>query len=153
MWTHELMGKPRADSTAGLASLWDGTSATLLRGATYATARFGVYGEAKAFLQAREDERRGHTGPLPLSQLVGCGVFAGAIAGLIGVPSGKPSESPNRRFRGADRIGTQRLCWYECARMRSSPQISSCTTKTRSMGFSRSRGRRGLGSCTAGLAR
>ncbi|KAH3666368.1 hypothetical protein OGAPHI_003547 [Ogataea philodendri] len=64
----------------GLFSIYGGLSASLLRQATYSTARFGVYEELKRLIS--------HSGsPPPTSQLLGASMVAGAVGGMVGNPS------------------------------------------------------------------
>ncbi|GME90737.1 unnamed protein product [Ambrosiozyma monospora] len=64
----------------GVLAAYSGLSASLLRQATYSTARFGVYEELK--------ERMTKAGVQPSGiKLLGASMFAGAVGGLIGNPS------------------------------------------------------------------
>ncbi|GME70434.1 unnamed protein product [Ambrosiozyma monospora] len=64
----------------GVLAAYSGLSASLLRQATYSTARFGVYEELK--------ERMSKDGVQPSGvKLLGASMFAGAVGGLIGNPS------------------------------------------------------------------
>ncbi|KAK4452207.1 mitochondrial dicarboxylate transporter [Podospora aff. communis PSN243] len=64
----------------GIPSLWSGLSASILRQATYSTARFGLYTSLSRQLQA------GGTKPSTASTIACAGV-AGGLAGMIGNPT------------------------------------------------------------------
>ncbi|KAM0751484.1 putative DIC1-mitochondrial dicarboxylate carrier protein [Meredithblackwellia eburnea MCA 4105] len=66
--------------TRGIRSLWDGVSASVLRQATYSTARFQLYD------MIRDRAMEGRNGPPPVWLLAGCAGVAGGLAGLIGNP-------------------------------------------------------------------
>ncbi|KAL8286670.1 hypothetical protein RQP46_004198 [Phenoliferia psychrophenolica] len=66
--------------TSGARGLWSGVSASVLRQATYSTARFQLYDmiQSKAM--------QGRSGQAPVWLLAGCAGVAGGLAGLIGNP-------------------------------------------------------------------
>ena len=67
---------------SGIPSLWNGLSASILRQATYSTARFGLY---NAF--AEQWKRRSEGGKLSTSATIACAGLAGGLAGVIGNPA------------------------------------------------------------------
>ncbi|OCL06817.1 mitochondrial carrier [Glonium stellatum] len=67
---------------AGIFSLWQGLSASILRQSTYSTARFGLYN-----LFARKAQRSSNTNKLPVSSTMACAGLAGGLAGLLGNPT------------------------------------------------------------------
>jgi dicarboxylate transporter 10 len=72
----------RTITTYSIPGLWTGLTGSLLRQATYGTARFGVYGLLKA-----RDEELGKK--KSMTRLVGNGAVAGFLAGLAGAPAGE----------------------------------------------------------------
>ncbi|CDK25791.1 unnamed protein product [Kuraishia capsulata CBS 1993] len=60
---------------------YSGLTASLLRQATYSTARFGVYEELKEYLSSDP------SAPPSTIALLGCSMVAGAVGGLVGNPS------------------------------------------------------------------
>jgi solute carrier family 25 (mitochondrial dicarboxylate transporter), member 10 len=86
----------------GIPSLWTGISASILRQATYSTARFGLYNYFAA-------EARQRTGKKKLSSTneILCAGAAGGLAGLIGNPTEVPlvrmcadaAKPPVQQFR------------------------------------------------------
>lgn len=64
----------------GFTSLWEGVSASILRQATYSTARISFYESIKSRAM------KGREGPAPLWLLTGCAGVAGGLAGCIGNP-------------------------------------------------------------------
>jgi dicarboxylate transporter 10 len=64
----------------GIPSLWSGLSASILRQATYSTARFGLYNSLSHQLQ------KNGTKPSTTSTIL-CAGIAGGLAGMIGNPT------------------------------------------------------------------
>jgi dicarboxylate transporter 10 len=67
---------------AGIASLWWGISASMLRQSTYSTARFGLYNHFANKARERTGAARLTSG----SEII-CAGAAGGLAGLIGNPT------------------------------------------------------------------
>lgn len=97
----------RADPIPGIASLWSGLSASVLRQSTYSTARFGLYNILSCQLQARSETSR-----LSATSTIVCAGVAGGLAGMLGNPTevvlvrmcadaAKPSAE---RFRYSDAL-------------------------------------------------
>lgn len=63
---------------SGVPGLWQGLSGSLLRQATYGSARFGIYSELK-----RLDQKRHRKG----NRFVN-GAIAGVVSGVVGAPAG-----------------------------------------------------------------
>lgn len=59
----------------GITSLWEGVSASILRQATYSTARFTFYEAIKS------EAMKGREGPAPVWLLTTCAGVAGGLAG------------------------------------------------------------------------
>jgi solute carrier family 25 (mitochondrial dicarboxylate transporter), member 10 len=66
----------------GLASLWSGISASILRQSTYSTARFGLYN-----LFARQLQQASGQSRLSSTSTIACAGLAGGLAGVIGNPA------------------------------------------------------------------
>ena len=69
-------------SRDGVVSLWQGLSASILRQATYSTARFGLYN----YFAGEVRQRTGHTKLSSMAEIA-CAASAGGIAGMIGNPT------------------------------------------------------------------
>jgi dicarboxylate transporter 10 len=67
----------------GILSLWDGLSASILRQATYSTARFGLYN----YFARQFQSLSAGGGPLSASATVATAGLAGGLAGVIGNPT------------------------------------------------------------------
>lgn len=75
---------------------------------TYGTARFGVFAQGKEMLLKRRGREGKGTGVLNIGELVACGTFAGAVAGMCGVPFGELSPFlPGGELEGKKLIGTR----------------------------------------------
>lgn len=78
-----LSSRSHTHPRPGIPSLWAGLSASILRQATYSTARFGIH----AALAAHVLERSPGRDTLPLSWNIACAGLAGGLAGLMGNPT------------------------------------------------------------------
>jgi solute carrier family 25 (mitochondrial dicarboxylate transporter), member 10 len=68
--------------SAGVVSLWSGVSASILRQATYSTARFGLYN-----VLAKQAAQKWNGGnKLSTAMTIACAGVAGGMAGMIGNP-------------------------------------------------------------------
>lgn len=86
----------------GISSLWTGLSASILRQATYSTARFGIH----CYFSEQLLKRTGND-KLPASLNLACAGLAGGIAGVVGNPAevvlvrmcADGAKKPSKRFR------------------------------------------------------
>nr|QFP92343.1 mitochondrial dicarboxylate transporter [Ogataea thermomethanolica (nom. inval.)]QGW56825.1 mitochondrial dicarboxylate transporter [Ogataea thermomethanolica (nom. inval.)] len=65
----------------GILAAYAGLSASMLRQATYSTARFGVYEQLKEFISSKSQ------GTPSTIELLGASMVAGAVGGLVGNPA------------------------------------------------------------------
>lgn len=107
--------RSRRSAAAGVAALYSGLSAGLLRQATYTTARLGIFGfinkEAIAYNNGK---------PLPLAAKAGCGLVAGGLGSLVGTPA---DLTLVRMQAGACHRGAARACAVSSRRV---VQASRC---------------------------
>lgn len=74
---------------SGVSGLWQGLSGSLLRQATYGSARFGIYSELK-----RLDQKNHRKGNRFIN-----GAIAGVVSGVVGAPAGQlASVRPGHTF-------------------------------------------------------
>ncbi|KJE94317.1 solute carrier family 25 [Capsaspora owczarzaki ATCC 30864] len=75
----------------GVLALYSGLSAALFRQLTYTSSRLGVYSVVNEKLQQRAKQHAAATGAtksaVPFYQLVGAGMFAGAVGAVVGTPA------------------------------------------------------------------
>ncbi|KAJ3410906.1 hypothetical protein HDV05_003037 [Chytridiales sp. JEL 0842] len=89
----------------GILTFYSGLSASLLRQATYSTARFAVYDGLKAYMVKQEK------GPLPFYKQLLIGVVGGAAGGLIG----SPADLVNVRMQDDGRLPVEQRRGYRNA--------------------------------------
>ena len=83
----QVIYSPMADNSPtylGIPSLWSGLSASLLRQATYSTARFGLYNTLSRRLQSAS---RSPSSKPSAAATIACAGIAGGLAGMIGNPA------------------------------------------------------------------
>ncbi|CEJ93241.1 hypothetical protein VHEMI08847 [[Torrubiella] hemipterigena] len=97
----------RFASRDGIASLWAGLSASLLRQSTYSTARFGFHNYLSSLALRKSGKEK-----LPASWNVACAGVSGGVAGLIGNPTevalvrmcADGAKKPSERFNYSNSI-------------------------------------------------
>jgi dicarboxylate transporter 10 len=109
-------------STPGIPSLWAGLSASILRQATYSSARFGLYN-----ILADSTKQWTKTDKLSMPWTITCAGVAGGLAGLVGNPTEVRAVKQIRPFGIV--LTACRSFWSGCAQTERSRSLIGLRTR------------------------